>query len=149
MTYSIKDLLGEHGSIDYIKDEQGIVTIYIKDLIDSDGKPFLEPHPYPSMTKQGAERFLAAYFAYLAYRTRQRPAVFTNEPSSGNTQEIPTDLIDSQIEYDPTQGIVSQPLPLNQGVIQEIRYGVTQTRFDFLFSVYLQNVIKFEALKVV
>ena len=59
------------------------------------------------------------------------------------------DLIDSQIEYDPTQGIVSQPLPLNQGVIQEIRYGVTQTRFDFLFSVYLQNVIKFEALKVV
>lgn len=145
MSYTTEDLIGANAHFDANNEA---IVIYFRDLIDNDGNSFL-----PSQTLyfgvDGAEQFLAAYFAYLNYRCRQRPANFTNVPSPGNTQQVPTNTVNLIAEFDPTQAIVSQPLPLSQGVQQEIRYGITQTRFDFLFSVYLQNVIVFDAAQVV
>lgn len=139
MSYTIADLIGAGG---FINHGSGTVTIHIDDLVDADGNSFLPFYPYMGIT--GCEQFLAAYFAYLNYRTRQRPATIDNKPSSESTQQISVDAIDTIGELDPKQAIVAQPIPIGNGVTQEIRNGITQTRFDFWFSVYLQNVIQYD-----
>lgn len=146
MSYTIEDLIGAKGIINF---SDRLITISVDNLVNADGEPFLPSNISLIPSVVTAERFLAAYFAYLNYRLRQRPVTITNEPSEGNTQEIPVDTIDDINQLDSSQGIVAQPIPIGNGVQQEIRNGVTQTRFDFWFSVYLENVVQFEPSKVV
>ena len=139
MPLAISDLLGERG---YIRETDFAVVLFPHDFVDSNGHPFLTGSIHTGL--HGAEKFLAAYFAYLNYRCTQRPATVEVE-----TGAIDVDLLDGVAVPDNNQAVVSRPQILAEGVQFETRNGEVQIRTDFNFSIYTENRFVYDAADVV
>lgn len=136
MTLSLNDLLGNTGTINK---STGTVTLKISDFYDAEGNAFLDEWEYSQADDViVAQRFLAAYFAYLALRCPQQFDLTPEEQVEGIPQEEGS-LIDS------SQAFVAQENQITDGFSFEKRGEVTQIRFDFIFSIYLQNTFKYDA----
>jgi hypothetical protein len=132
MTLALNDILGSTGNIN---SQTGIVTLNINDFVDENGVKFLDA---PTDGIFGAQKFLAAYFAYLALRCPQQFDLTPEELEQNLPKEEGT-LIDA------TQAFVAQENQITDGFSFEKRGEVTQIRYDFIFSIYLQNTFSYDA----
>lgn len=133
MGLSQADFLGSSGTINK---SNGTVTLKISDFVDVNGIPYLEQDEYALADNVlTAQRFIAAYFAHLALKCPQQFKLTPQEIEDGvEVGSIP----------DSTQAIVAQENQITDGFSFEKRGDVTQIRYDFIFSVYLQNTFKYD-----
>jgi hypothetical protein len=134
LSLTLGNLLGANGFIDA---NVGIVALKISDFVDAKGERLLAEDKVTG-DANGAQRFLAAYFAYLALNCKQ---VFNLTPEELLEAEPPD--VGSLVDED--QAFVAQENQITDGFSFEKRNEVTQIRHDFIFSIYLTNTFKYDA----
>jgi hypothetical protein len=152
MIITIDDLLGARGFID---SNIGSITLWFDDFVDANGNK-IQKGSYPYNSVYGAEQFLATYFAYLNYRCKQQlitlPVTTATNVTPTSTPpiiQLPLNTYNGQEIPDPSQAFVAQPNVIADGVQFEKRGDVVQVRYDFAFSIYLENTFVYDVDKVV